>query len=110
MGNELTEITKKQIRAKIICGAANNQLSNPQIGEWLYKKRILYIPDYVANAGGLINVVDEMESGGYNKVRVNRRIRNIKITVADLIKTSKKKKISTTRIADDAAEKMFRKQ
>ena len=64
----------------------------------------------MANAGGLINVVDEMESGGYNKVRVNRRIRNIKITVADLIKTSKKKKISTTRIADDAAEKMFRKQ
>lgn len=104
MGNEVTEATKEQIKAKIICGAANNQLSSPEMGDWLFEHGILYIPDYVSNAGGLINVVDEMEPGGYNKERVDSRIANIKNTVAKIINASKENNKSTTRIADQAAE------
>lgn len=107
MGNEITEATKEQIKTKIICGAANNQLSSKEIGDWLFKNDIVYIPDYVANAGGLINVIDEREPGGYNKERVYKRITNIKKTVATIIKESKENEKSTTRIADQAAEEIL---
>jgi leucine dehydrogenase len=103
LGNEFTDITKNQIKAKIICGAANNQLSSREIGDWFFENGILYIPDYVANAGGLINVVDEMEPGGYNKKRVDKRIKNIKETVSKIIELSEKKKVSTVRISDEIA-------
>lgn len=110
MGNEITESTKSEIKAKIICGAANNQLANSGLGEWLHDNGILYIPDYVVNAGGLINVVDELEPGGYNRVRVDERIKNIKNTVANIINVSKKNNKSTTKIADQAAEEIFAKK
>ena len=109
LGNEFTQINKKQINAKIICGAANNQLSSGEIGDWFFENGILYIPDYIANAGGLINVVDEMEPGGYNKKRVDKRIKNIKETVNKIIQLSEKKKVSTIRIADEIAERRIMK-
>lgn len=107
MGNEVTQSTKSEIRAKIICGAANNQLGTAEIGDWLHEKGILYIPDYIANAGGLINVVDELEPGGYNKERVDKRIKNIKNTVIKIINASSKNNKSTTKIADQAAEEIL---
>lgn len=110
LGNEFTNLNKKQIRAKIICGAANNQLSSPEIGDWFYENGIMYIPDYIANAGGLINVIDEREPGGYNRRRVNERIRNVKKTVVRIIESSERKKKSTIRIADALAEKRLRRK
>lgn len=110
MGNEFNNLTKGYIRAKIICGAANNQLSATEIGDWFFDNDILYIPDYIANAGGLINVVDELEPGGYNKKRVNKRIRNVKKTVERIIKFSEKKKKSTVRISDELAVKKIKRK
>ncbi len=110
MGKEFTNITKNQVKAKIICGSANNQLSCQEIGNWFYAKGILYIPDYVANAGGLINVIDEREPSGYNIERVMARIKNIKNTVAKIIELSQKEKKSTVQIADELAESRIRKK
>jgi len=60
---------------KIIAGAANNVLDNDQTGQLLHDKGILYAPDYVINAGGLINVSEEL--GGYNGERAKKRVEKI---------------------------------
>jgi len=105
LGNEFTEKNIQQINAKIICGAANNQLSNTAIGNEMFKKGILYVPDYIANAGGLIDVVDELNPKGYNGERVLKNIRKVRKTVSLVLKTSKKLKKPTHIIADEFAHK-----
>jgi len=59
LGNVLTSLTIPKIRAKIVAGAANNQLSTPADGVRLAERDILYAPDYVINAGGIITVAGE---------------------------------------------------
>lgn len=108
MGNEFNDESKTEIKAKIICGSANNQLATNVIGDWFHENGILYIPDYIANAGGLIDVVDELEPGGFNKSRVDERIKNIKITVKKVIEDSKAKNISTIKEANDLAVKILK--
>ncbi len=109
MGNDLTEQSATEIRAKIICGGANNQLSSAAVGQKVFDAGILYIPDYIANAGGLINVVDELNAGGYNRERVFAGIKNSKATVARIIALSKSKNEPPDKIAGDIAREIFEK-
>lgn len=74
LGNEVNDETIERLRVKIICGGANNQLADPRFAAILESRNILYVPDYLANAGGLINVSDELEPDGYQQDRVARRI------------------------------------
>jgi valine dehydrogenase (NAD+) len=67
LGGALNDDTVPALRAKIVCGAANNQLAHPGIEKMLAERGILYAPDYVVNAGGLIQVADEIE--GYREER-----------------------------------------
>ena len=73
---ELDNISR--IKAPIIVGGANNQLGSDLVGKVLSQQGILYAPDYVVNAGGLINIVDELDVGGYNSTRVLENVKNIK--------------------------------
>lgn len=57
LGGIFNENTTHRIKAKIICGAANNQLANDNNGDLLQQKNIFYVPDYVVNSGGLIHVI-----------------------------------------------------
>lgn len=107
LGDEFTKATIPQLRCKMICGGANNQLGSLEAGELLHRRNILYIPDYLANAGGLINVVAEFEKNGYNKEQVEARIRNIEKTAKKILKLSEKSKKPTSQVADDLAMKMF---
>ena len=66
LGGVLNVRTIPQLQCKIVAGAANNQLLTERDGEDLMKRGILYAPDYVINAGGLINVSDELLVEGYN--------------------------------------------
>jgi len=109
MGNEVNESTIDSIGANVICGGANNQLANEKMGDELYKRGICYVPDYVSNAGGLIDVVDELEDGGYTKSRVIKRINNIENTVLNIMNSSRSRNLSTNRVADEMAEKIFLK-
>lgn len=109
MGDEFTEENKKNIRTEIICGAANNQLESAEVGDWFFRQGILYVPDYVANAGGLINVVDELEPGGYKKQRVIERVLNMKKTLAKILALSRHKRKPLNRVADALAEDLFQK-
>lgn len=104
LGNEFNQINMGDIRCKIICGGANNQLVVDDIGEEFFKKNILYIPDYVANAGGLINVTSEWDPEGYSQERVHTRVKKVQQTVANIIALSKKEKKPTNFIANAMAQ------
>lgn len=108
LGNEFTVNNWQNVKAKIICGAANNQLTSPDIGDFFFNKGIIYIVDYLANCGGLINVVDELEPNGYQKSRVLKRIDHMKVVLNEIYTTSMQKKIAPLRIADEIAEEKFK--
>ena len=59
------------LKARIICGAANNQLAHPGIEDVLESRGILYAPDYCVNAGGLIQVADELEGFSFDRAKAS---------------------------------------
>ncbi len=100
LGNEFTKDSIKNIKAKIICGSANNQLESSTVALMLEKNRILFVPDYLANAGGLINVADELHTRGYDKKRVVKNIALLKNTFNELYNLSKTERKSMYTIAE----------
>ena len=98
-----------RLRCKIIVGSANSQLEDNKVGELLYKLGILYGPDYVVNAGGLITVVDEYENGNSHQSRASKRVGKIKGTLKAIISQSKKSNKATNLVADEMAEKIISK-
>ena len=103
----LNKKTIPALKCKIICGGANNQLENDDIAVKLHAKKILYAPDYVVNAGGLISVIDEYENEDYNNERILKRLENIKHTLKKIFTQSKKKNISPAVVANKIAENFF---
>ncbi|HET7314942.1 Glu/Leu/Phe/Val dehydrogenase family protein [Salinisphaera sp.] len=81
IGAVLNERSIPEIRARVIAGAANNQLAGAADAERLMERDIVYAPDFVINAGGLINVADEIDPAGYDGRRVAGRVANIEITL-----------------------------
>lgn len=102
-GNDLTEKTIKQLRCDIVCGGANNQLSNENSAIGLHKLGILYMPDYVVNAGGLIRAVSGMIKKN-NDAWVENKVKNIFTTSTNIIKTSAKKRKSPYFVAKNIAD------
>ena len=105
LGNVLTSQTIPKIRASIVAGAANNQLSDEQDGARLAAREILYAPDYVINAGGIINVADEYY-GGSSEEKVRAEIGRIPERLEQIFKESKNSKQPTNVIADDLARRI----
>ena len=64
LGRALDDAVVEKLTAKIVCGAANNQLAHEGIEKMLQDRGVLYAPDYMVNAGGLIQVADELEARG----------------------------------------------
>lgn len=82
LGGTLTMESVEHIRARIVCGAANNQLASPDVDAALADKGIVWVPDYVANAGGLIQVAgeaaaDSPEAVGFRIDALGNRVREI---------------------------------
>jgi len=103
LGAILNDETLGKIKAKVIAGAANNQLKEERHGEELYKKGVLYVPDYVLNAGGLINVYTELE--GYSRIRSLRYCRRIYENCHHVFDISEKESIPTYLAADRMVER-----
>lgn len=78
-----------ELDCAIVAGAANNQLAVAEDGERLAARGIVYAPDFVINAGGLINVSDELDSEGYNAERVRFRVASIESTLDEIFKRAK---------------------
>lgn len=102
MGAIINDFTIDQFKCKIIAGSANNQLAEEKHGDLLEEKGILYVPDFVINAGGVINVYEELK--GYNKERAMGRAGNIYDSVKRIIEISKEENIPTYKAADKMAE------
>ncbi|HZE30638.1 MAG TPA: Glu/Leu/Phe/Val dehydrogenase dimerization domain-containing protein [Actinoallomurus sp.] len=69
MGGALDDTTVEALRARIVCGAANNQLAHAGIEKQLADRGVLYAPDYVVNSGGVIQVADEIEGFDFDRAR-----------------------------------------
>ncbi len=102
LGSALNDETIPRLRAKIVAGAANNQLAEPRHGDALFQRDILYAPDYAINAGGLVNVA--MEAKGYDAEEARARTLKIYDTIAEIAERSRKSQTPTYRVADVMVE------
>jgi leucine dehydrogenase len=103
LGAVINDVTLPQFRFQVIAGGANNQLKEERHGDLLTEKGILYAPDYVINAGGLINVYGEMN--GWDAERAKRKAGEIYQTLTDLFEIAKEQGLPTYEAADRLAER-----
>ena len=109
LGATLNPETIPGLRCEIVAGAANNQLGQMERdGEALHERGILYAPDFVINAGGLINVYNEL-SGDYNQDRALRMTRGIYLNLMRVFEISKTEGVPTNVAADRMAEERIAK-
>jgi len=102
LGAGLNDDTIPHLRAPIVAGAANNQLLEPRHGDDLYARGILYAPDYAINAGGLVNVAQEVK--GYDAKAAREKTLQIYNTIWDICERSKKLGAPTYKVADIIVE------
>lgn len=102
MGAVINEQTVDELKCRIVAGSANNQLADGSFGDRLMEREILYVPDYVINSGGVINVYEELR--GYNRDNAMEKAAAIYDSVAKIIEIAKRDNISTSRAADQMAE------
>jgi glutamate dehydrogenase/leucine dehydrogenase len=104
LGGVLSETTIPALRCAAVCGAANNQLATDDDAERLADAGVLYAPDYVVNAGGVINIADETGPGGYDRDRALRRVAQIGDTLRTVFALAEEHGITTGAAADRYAE------
>jgi valine dehydrogenase (NAD+) len=102
LGFALNDETVPALRAQIVAGAANNQLAHPGVEKLLHDRGILYAPDYCVNAGGVIQVADEIE--GFNFERAKMRATKIFDTTKRILELADAEGISPATAADRLAE------
>lgn len=104
LGGTVNEKTIPRLRCKIVAGSANNVLENEDTdGPRLLDRKILYVPDYIISAGGLINVANELE--GYNRKHALSKAAGIFNIVSQLLDIAEEENISTLKAANAMAER-----
>lgn len=98
-GGGINKNNVNTIKAKIICGGANNQLSDEKLDDVLYKKNITFIPDFLANCGGVIDLT--IQEDMYTPENVFKAIEIIGLQVEYFIKESRKRNIKISTCVDD---------
>lgn len=111
LGAIINDVNINKLKVEIVAGGANNQLADENIhGKKLFDKNILYAPDFVINAGGLINVASELE--GYHQERALLQAEGIYEILTNVFKTSKEKNIlgheAAKKIAEDRLSQVGR--
>ncbi|WP_406183552.1 Leu/Phe/Val dehydrogenase [Streptomyces sp. NBC_01006] len=102
LGGALNDGTVNVLTAKVVCGAANNQLAHPGVEKDLADRGILYAPDYVVNAGGVIQVADELQ--GFDFDRCKAKATKIFDTTLEIFARAKADGIPPAAAADRIAE------
>lgn len=106
LGATINDQTIDQFKCKIIAGAANNQLAEDRHGEELQKRGILYCPDYVINAGGIINISFEAD---YHKEDADTKVDEIYQTLSKIFERSDNEGATTNSIADKMARDIIKR-
>ena len=107
LGGVVNDDTISELECRIVAGAANNQLERDELGDKLAGLGILYAPDFVINAGGLINVEDELR--GYDRNRALKRVEDIYKQLQYIFALAREKNVSTAEAAREYAEERIRK-
>lgn len=108
LGAVLNSRTIPLLRARIVAGAANNQLARGEDGQALMKAGILYAPDYVINAGGIINVAHEYLRGA-SEARVRADIDKIPGRLTEIFKCASREERPTSVVADQMARERLKR-
>lgn len=95
------------LNCKAIAGSANNQLSSEEMGRKLFDKGILYAPDFVVNAGGIINASQEFAPNGYDPHAAREKTERIYGLLLEIFERSKNENIPTNEIANQLAEEIL---
>jgi leucine dehydrogenase len=103
LGAVLDDRTIPELGAPIVAGSANNQLAAERHGGALAARGVLYVPDYVINAGGLISVVEELAPAGWSRSRAEARVRGIGATLDALFTQARREGRPTHEVAEAMA-------
>ena len=106
LGGILNDQTIPELKVGIVAGAANNQLLEERHGEMLRQRNILYAPDYVANAGGVLNGSTELL--GWKPEDAARKINEIYDTILRIYESARVQGITTNKAADQLAEERMK--
>ena len=93
LGGALSAETVPELRCAAVLGSANNQLATDDLAEAIAARDILYVPDFIVNAGGVVNLAEEV-GRDYREERANRRIDGIETTVVDLLASARKRGVT----------------
>ena len=106
LGGFLDDETVPRLRCRIIAGAANNQLADDRIADLLSAHQILWAPDFVVNAGGIINIVEELDE--YSPANARRRVRHIADTLGEIFDHAERMKTTPLAAANALARERLR--
>ncbi len=104
LGGVLSQTTIPALKAGIVAGSANNQLARHGDAQLLKDRGVLYAPDYVINAGGLINVAAELAPGGYDREAALAKVAEIPATLTDIFVRAEAENLPTNDVAQRIAE------
>ncbi|MFN0059052.1 MAG: Glu/Leu/Phe/Val dehydrogenase dimerization domain-containing protein [Planctomycetota bacterium] len=108
LGAVLNDKTIPRLRCRVVAGAANNQLLEDRHADALQARGILYAPDYVINAGGIINVSLELAPGGYQERAAVLKIENIYTALKEVFAMARREGINPAKAADRVAEQRLK--
>ncbi len=106
LGATLNADTVPNIKAKVVAGAANNQLSEPAVADQIERRGIVWAPDFVANAGGVINIGVELD-GPYDPADARSRVLEIGATLESIFADADKRSITAYAAAMDRARRLI---
>ncbi|MGA8258446.1 MAG: valine dehydrogenase, partial [Nocardioides sp.] len=102
LGATLTDDSVSRLRATVVCGAANNQLATVEVADELRRRGVLWVPDFIANAGGLIQVGGELTGATRDVVLADTA--RIATTVTDLLRLAAEQDSTTSTAARTLVE------
>ncbi len=105
LGGSVTDELVPALQARIVCGAANNQLARPGLEHVLAGRGVLFVPDYVANAGGLVQVADEAQHASFDFARAEAQAARIFDTTRDVLRLADADGVPPVVAADRVAER-----
>lgn len=108
LGGAIDDDVLAVLRARVVCGAANNQLAHPGVEKAMMDAGVLYAPDYVVNAGGLVQVADELDPRGFSFDRAQQRATGILDTTRRILALAAEERVSPALAADRVAEQRIR--
>jgi leucine dehydrogenase len=103
LGAVIRPETIGRLRCKVVAGAANNQLADASMGDELKRRGIVYAPDFAINAGGVINIGDELIGDGYDAERARRSVERIEDTLSEVFERARRDGVAPARAAEQMA-------